>query len=327
MNYRGFIAPLAPGVIETALEHLQLPIDRDTRVFLKPNLTWKKFEPGITTSPAFMESLVRALTERGARITIGESDGGNHLFTAGEAMAAHGLPEIARRYGVTLLNLTHAPRRRVVISPECEVEFSRPLLEDFDFVLSVPVPKVHAMTGVSLAIKNLWGCMPDPLRLRHHWNINPILCRLVEMLPPSAALFDGTHFLNDFGPMDGTPVPRNLIVGADNLLAGSLLCCRLMNVDPNGIAMLRAAIAANLGPASVQQVQLNTEIEPFLTDVIFRAKQIPLNYLTGAAFHSRYLTWLLYDSVLGTGLHQCLYRIRRLPAIRTLLYRDTRFVE
>jgi uncharacterized protein (DUF362 family) len=327
MNYRGFIAPLAPRAIEAALDHLQLPIARDTRVFLKPNLTWKRFQPGITTSPAFMEGLIRALADRRAKVTIGESDGGNNLFTADEAMAAHGLPEIAQRYGASLLNLTHAPRRRVVVGPDCEVEFSRPLLEDFDFLLSVPVPKVHAMTGVSLAIKNLWGCVPDPLRLRHHWNINPILCRLVEMLPPSAALFDGTHFLNDFGPMDGTPVPRNLIVGADNLLAGSLLCCRLMNVDPNGIAMLRAAMAANLGPSALQQVELNTDIDPFLSETIFKAKKIPLNYLTGAAFHSRYLTRLLYDSALGNVLHQCLYRVRRLQAIRTLLYRDTRFVE
>jgi len=86
------------------------------------------------------------------------------------------------------------------------------------------VPKVHAMTCVSLAIKNLWGCMPDPMRLRHHWNMNEILCALIERLPKTAAICDGTYFLNDFGPMNGTAIRRDIVVGSDNLVAASLLC-------------------------------------------------------------------------------------------------------
>jgi len=297
------------------------------RVFIKPNLTWKKHVAGITTSPDFLRELVHELAGRGARITIGESNGGKNLFMAEEAFQAHGVYDLERIYGVRVMNLSTAPRRRVRIDSRCEVEFSAPLLDEFDLVLSAPVPKVHAMTHVSLAIKNLWGCMPDPMRLRHHWNISEILCALIERLPKTAAICDGTYFLNDFGPMDGTAIRRDLVIGADNLLAASLLCCRLMNIDPQQAPLLRVATQKKMGPSQWQEIVLNSGIEKFQSEVSYKVKAIPLTYVTKAAFHSRVLTTLLYDSALGGFLHQCLRRLRRLELFRFLIYRNRQFVE
>ncbi len=326
-RYRGWIGSRQPGWPARVLSFLELDIGLGTRVFVKPNLTWKKHIAGVTTSPGFLRELVHELAGRGARITIGESNGGKNLFTAEEAFQAHGVYDLERTYGVRVMNLSAAPRRRVRIDSRCEVEFSAPLLDEFDLVLSAPAPKVHAMTCVSLAIKNLWGCMPDPMRLRHHWNIDEILCALVERLPKTAAICDGTYFLNDFGPMDGTAIRRDLVVGADNLLAASLLCCRLMNIDPQQAPLLRVAIGKKMGPSQWPEILLNSAIEEFLSGVNYEAKAIPLTYVTKAAFHSRALTTLLYDSALGRLLHQCLRRLRRLDLFRFLIYRNRQFVE
>jgi len=80
------------------------------------------------------------------------------------------------------------------------------------------------MTRASLAIKNLWAVCPTPCDCRHHWNISEILCALVERLPKTAAIFDGTWFLNDYGPMDGTAIRRDIVIGAEQprrrLIAG-----------------------------------------------------------------------------------------------------------
>ena len=309
------------------LDFLKLDIGRATRVFIKPNLTWKKHVAGITTSPDFLRELVHELAGRGARLAIGESNGGNNLFTAEEAFQEHGVYDLKRTYGVRVMNLSAAPRRRVRIDSRCEVEFSAPLLDEFDLVLSLPVPKVHAMTRASLAIKNLWGCMPDPMRLRHHWNMNEILCALIERLPKTAAICDGTYFLNDFGPMDGTAIRRDLVIGSDNLVAASMLCCRLMNIEPRGVPLLRTAIRKKIGPSRPEEILLNTPIEPFVGDVNYTVKAIPLTYITKAAFHSRALTMLLYDSAPGRFLHQCLYRLRRREFFRSLIYRNTQFID
>jgi len=325
--YRGWIGPRQSGWAAQVLNFLELDIRPATRVFVKPNFTWKKHLAGITTSPEFLRELVHELAERGAKVTLGESNGGNNLFTAEEAFQEHGVYELERKYGVRVMNLTSAPRRRVRIDSRCEVEFSAPLLDEFDLVLSAPVPKVHAMTRASLAIKNLWGCMPDPMRLRHHWNISEVLCFLVKELPTTAAICDGTHFLNEFGPMDGTAISRGLVIGSNNLVAASVLCCRLMNIDPGEVPILRCAIGKQLGPSQWQEVLLNCPIEPFLSPVNYEAKPNAITYVTKAAFHSQALTKFLYDSPSGRILHQCLYRLRRREFFRFLIYGNRQYVE
>jgi uncharacterized protein (DUF362 family) len=40
------------------------------------------------------------------------------------------------------------------------------LCESNIHTLTIPVPKVHCMTGISLSLKNQWGCLPDMMRLR-----------------------------------------------------------------------------------------------------------------------------------------------------------------
>src|SRR4051794_657550 len=99
-RYRGWIGPRQPGWSAQVLSFLELDIGPGARVFVKPNFTWKKHVAGITTSPGFLRELVHELAGRGARITIGESNGGKNLFTAEEAFVAHGVYELERLYGV-----------------------------------------------------------------------------------------------------------------------------------------------------------------------------------------------------------------------------------
>ena len=65
-------------------------------VFIKPNLTYPRHKEGVTTSPAMLETLVRCLKDRSARITIVESDGAYNLWKAEQAFAGHGLYELVK---------------------------------------------------------------------------------------------------------------------------------------------------------------------------------------------------------------------------------------
>ena len=69
------------------------------------------------------------------------------------------------------------------------------------------------------------------------------------------------------------------------------------------------------------------DVEPYFGGVNYTVKVVPLTYLTRAAFHSRVLTRVLYDSAVGSLLHQFLYRLRRPEFFRSLIYRNTQFVE
>lgn len=290
-------------------------------VFLKPNLTWREPTPGVTTRPEFIAAVVGVLRERTSRIIIGESDGGYHSFRAEEAFAGHRLYELARRFGVRLVNLSREPTAKaetVVQKKTLCVELPALLLDAVEVFISLPVPKIHAMTGVSLALKNQWGCLPSPMRLRHHPEFARMIVALHKILRPQMALYDGGYFLDQSGPMVGVPVRMNLLLAANDLGAGDLVCTHLMNVDFLSGSAYRVAWEEGLFPSRLEQIHLNRPLDA-LCHRRFRLERSLLHWITLAAFHSRLGTRLFYESVLAEPLHRLYYRLRRNRIIRRVL--------
>lgn len=73
-------------------------VSKETKVFIKPNLTWLSYKPGVTTSPQVIEAVTSILKSRTPDIIIGESDGGYHSFKAEKAFEKQGIYEMAKRY-------------------------------------------------------------------------------------------------------------------------------------------------------------------------------------------------------------------------------------
>lgn len=294
------------------------------RIFLKPNLTWPEPTVAVTTSPAHIEALVAAFRACAPQATIyvGESDGGYHSFDAEEAFRGHGLYEIAERYNIRVVNLSDLPSQRVTTSVrgrEVTVELPSLLLHEIDLFVTLPVPKVHAMTGVSLAFKNQWGCIPKTMRLRNHPQFAEKVVAINKLLKPRIAIFDGTYFLDRTGPMIGDPVCMDLLIAANDIGAGSLACCRIMNIDPWKVKHFILARQEGLFPSSLDEVVLNQPIEPFCHRQ-FRLERTLINWIALAAFNSDLLTRLLYDSAFADPIHRVLYTVRKNRLIGRLLY-------
>ena len=159
------------------------------------------------------------------------------------------------------MNLTEYPREWAeteIFGRQIKLEMSRLLLHETDVFITMPVPKVHVMTRVSLGFKNQWGCLPDVKRLRNHHDFSYKVLAINKLLNPQMVIFDGTYFLNRTGPMEGDPVKMNLLIASDDAGAGSLACCELMQINPKSIAHLRLAIKEGMMPDSLEQVDLNT---------------------------------------------------------------------
>ena len=142
-------------------------VKSDSTVFLKPNFTYPHYKEGVTTSPDLIKSFLEILKDRADNVIIGESNGGNHSFTADDAFKGHNMHEICKETGVELVNLSELPSRKVeedIQGKNVSVELPQLLLDDVDCFISVPVLKVHVMTSVTLSMKNLWGCYPDTMR-------------------------------------------------------------------------------------------------------------------------------------------------------------------
>ena len=300
-----------------ALGHIRIDrfLSASTRVMLKPNFTWPHHKPGVTTSPAFLESVVKHLRQWTRHITIVESNGGANAWPAERAFEGHGVPEICRAYDVACANFTMLPRERattVIDGRETTVELASAALHECDLFVTLPVPKLHVMTGISLALKNQWGCLPDVRRLRNHPQFRHKILAINKLLRTRVALFDGTWFLDRTGPLDGDAVPMNLLIASDDPGAGSRVVCDLMGVDPATVPHKKLAMKVGMLPRGLEGIDLNAPLELFRGHR-FRLRRTMLNHVTVGAFHSRVGTWFLYNSVFAKPLHEALYLIRGRP--------------
>ena len=151
--------------MESALEWLdwQRMIASGTRVAVKPNLTYPTHKPGVTTTAAALEALVRVLRTRTRNINIVESDGGCGAWTADEAFAGHGIVEICRRYDARAINLSNQPRESVeadIAGRRIRIELPKILIDETDaFITTYNTRRPHDSLG---------GVPPLTFLPRHH---------------------------------------------------------------------------------------------------------------------------------------------------------------
>jgi uncharacterized protein (DUF362 family) len=315
---------LTSSILHQALEWLgwEAIIPAGARIFIKPNLTWPEHLPGVTTTPAAMESLVSVLRTRSSNITIGESDGGYHSYRAEEAFTGHKLYALVKKYGISLTNLSAGKsetRTLEVAGKPVEVTLPAFLLHEIDVFITMPVPKTHVMTTVSLAFKNQWGCIPSTMRLREHYQFDRKIIAINRLLKPRLAVLDGTYFLDGAGPMTGEAVRMDQLIVGDDIGAASLVACKIMGINPASVRHIKAAMAEDRFPPSLDSVQLNTPLDPFLGSR-FRMKRAFLDWISLIGFRSRFFTYLFWESPLANPLHDILYRVRANPVIERLLY-------
>src|SRR5437879_4950517 len=169
------------------------------KIFVKPNFTFPRPISGVTTSRDILESILRLLVKRGAEVFVGESNGGYGSFTAAEAFTGQGLFDICRRTGAQPLDLSKEELEEhsgIVGGKEVSVRLARVLVKEVDFTISLPVLKVHAMTTVSLSLKNLWGCYSTDLRLLEHKDLDRKLALISRLIKARFAMVDATYGLD-----------------------------------------------------------------------------------------------------------------------------------
>ncbi len=320
MKPRVFLARNQAGLsdsIQSALSGSGI-LDRvgpHSRVALKPNLTYPYHKPGVTTSPAFIRETVRILREKTPHIAIVETDGGYGAWAATESFRGHGLYELADEFGIEVVNLCTEGcepinfRSRLI--PQT-LPLPTKLLHETDLFISMPVPKVHAMTRLTLSYKNQWGCIPDIMRLRRHYLFNDAIIAINRRLKP-VVLADGTFFLDKNGPLEGDPVRMNLVIAATSAGAFDRYVSELMGVSWRTVPHLRRAAACGDMPVSIEEIDYNVAPQDARTHKFSLDRNLR-NWIALSGFKSRLLTWLGYESWFGRVIiHSILYAIAGKP--------------
>lgn len=286
--------------------HWKEQIFPDSRIWVKPNLTFPEFRPGVTTSPHFMAALLDVLRERTPHLTVFEADGGNNSYAMEKAFMAHDLYEICEARNVRLLNITREPWQEIEIPirghKTQRLPVNKEMLENCDMTISVPIPKMHFVARYTGAIKNHWGTVPDSMRLRNHYFFRYAINEIMKRLKSGITVVDGEYFLDDNGPVVGQPVNMNIVAAADHPLTADTVMMHIMGVDPNKIGYVKTAWERSPGARSMDEIELNQPIENFKTHT-FSYHRDPVDYLALLGFHSKLVTWIVYLSPLRKFAH------------------------
>lgn len=282
-------------------------------IFIKPNLTFPYYREGVMTTPECIEQLVLTLKDYSSNVIIGEADGGGYnRFSMDEVFEKTGLRTISKKYNVRLVNLSKMPSRNIYFHYKHR-EFSVPLpqllLDEVRLFITVPVPKVHANTGVSMSIKNQWGCIQEPpLRLKLHPYFEKVILEVNKALNVGISVIDGRYGLNRNGPLKGEPLELGWLLVGNNILAADRVCCTLLGIDPLSVKYLHYYNNSEPLPP-LDKFHFNQDHSRFV-GLQFYLKRELWDYPGYCAFRSPFLAYLAYHSPLSRILHKGMYLFR-----------------
>jgi uncharacterized protein (DUF362 family) len=262
-----------------ALEPFDLRFLRGKRVLLKPNAgRVAPPDSGIVTHPEVVAAAIDAFREVGARVAVGESPIVG--VKVHEAFDATGIAAAAAERTCPLIDMD---RRRFV---EVDVPAGQAIRSlrvcadvlEFDFIVSIPVMKMHMHTGVTLAVKNMKGCLWRRSKVELHMlpavdrdDARPIDVAIADMasvLRADLAIIDGTVGMQGLGPSAGEPKPLGAVVVGADPLAADAVACRLMGTAAERIPHLRIAAERGYGVIDLDRIAVAPEgwrdwISPF----------------------------------------------------------------
>lgn len=237
-------------------------------VLLKPNVgRMSEFGTGVNTNPQVVAAAIDAFRKAGAAVAIGESPiTGVKVM---EAFELSGMAEMARQKNCPLIDLDE--RKPVVVPvPNGRVIDSLKVCADvleFDFVVSIPVMKIHMHTGVTLSVKNMKGCLWRRSKVDLHMlpqleetaekSLDIAIGDMATVLRPHFSIIDGSICMEGLGPGAGTPKRLNVVVASADAFAADAVACRLMGRNALDIPHLRIGAANGCGIIDLDKIQIS----------------------------------------------------------------------
>jgi uncharacterized protein (DUF362 family)/NAD-dependent dihydropyrimidine dehydrogenase PreA subunit len=184
--------------------------------------------------PMVLQAVIEQFLAAGAAVSFGDSPGFGNPRSA--AKAAGYLP-MAEDLGATLADFT-TPVTRSFPEGNLIKQFTvaRGVL-DCDGLVSLSKLKAHALTRITGAIKNQFGCVPGMLKSEYHMKLPngtlfaKMLVDLNLFIKPRLYIMDGIVAMEGNGPRNGTPRPMHVMLFSTDPVALDAAVCRMIHLD------------------------------------------------------------------------------------------------
>lgn len=242
---------------------------RDKKIVIKPNLVLKK-DPssGATTHPAVLEGVILWLNSIGvpsSNITIAESPGGPYTESSLKTVyKICGIEEVALKLGA---NLNYDTSSKQVSYPSGKISrlFSviTPI-SDADIIINICKLKSHALTGMSAAVKNLFGIVPGTQKFEMHARYPDLtdfaqmlndLCLWLHEQKQVISICDGIIGMEGNGPTSGTPRKIGVLMMSENPFALDMAASHIISAG-DSVKMLDFAKERSLIPKTLSELNI-----------------------------------------------------------------------
>jgi uncharacterized protein (DUF362 family)/NAD-dependent dihydropyrimidine dehydrogenase PreA subunit len=222
--------------LEKSLKNINFVFKKNMKILIKPNiLSPHPPEKAITTNPAVIEELCKILKKYHADIYIGESSS----YETKKGFEVSGIGKL-KKYA-KIINFETQDKKLFKFRGVKEVPLPKIIFE-MDLVINVAKLKTHAFTGVTLCVKNLYGCIPGMAKSSYHklmpslGSFSKFLIELHGKIKPELNILDGILGLEGMGPgLSGKPIKSNLLICGANAPATDIIASRIMGFEPNSI--------------------------------------------------------------------------------------------
>jgi len=258
----------AYAVARQAIAATDLSVAFGARVLIKPNAgRVAEAGTGTNTSPEVVAAVVDAFRDAGAIVSVGDSP----IAGVGprEALEASGIAEIVRARGVPLLDLDERPSVSVKIPDGRALDRIKVCADVFehDLIVSVPVTKTHMHTGVTLAVKNMKGCLWRRSKVTLHMlpavegmsekPLDIAICDMAKLLRPHLSIIDGMVGMQGLGPSAGHVKHLGAVLVGVDAFATDAVACALMGRRAEDVPHLRLGAEQGLGVIDLAQIEVS----------------------------------------------------------------------
>lgn len=252
-------------------------------LLIKPNLLAADSpEKAVTTHPLVFKGVARLFGLNNNRLSYGDSPG---IGAPNRVAKKAGIQSVADELDIPLGDFKNGRRvshPRGLIARQ--MTLARGAL-DADGIISISKMKTHALTAITGAVKNTFGCVPGFLKEEYHLKMKDItqfskvLVDVNLFLKPRLYIMDGIAAMEGNGPRSGEVRKMGVLLFSSDPVALDAVFCRLIDLNPLYVPFMEIARRAGLGTHRTDEIELLGDDPGKLIQGDFKIRRRPVRKL------------------------------------------------
>lgn len=234
-------------------------VSRGDVVMVKPNIGWNRtVEQAACTNPEVLRAVIELVFDAGAKKVVVMD---NTCHKAEDCYQRSGIEAMARKLGA---DVRYSDESRLVVHNFKGEYLSKwPVFRDHlevDKFINVPILKHHGSSGLTIAMKNLYGILGGN-RGKLHRDMGENIAELAAGFRSHLVVVDAYRILLRNGPVGGRLSDvemRKTVVASTNIMHADVAAAVLFGKDPREVEFLQAAHAKKMGEIDIAKIPVKS---------------------------------------------------------------------